>query len=73
MAKSVQEKLVETYSMKATGHFNIVDMTIETEDEGVLFIQDLLAKADGKEGVLTFQAKREVDLDNEDVEDLAFL
>ena len=59
MAKSIQEKIVETHTIKVTGTLNVDDMTIETEDEGVCFIQDLLANADNKHGVLSFQAKEE--------------
>lgn len=73
MGKSIQEKLVETYSVKATGTVDIQDLTIETEDEGVVFIQDLLSKAHGKHGVLSFQAKAEKDLSEEDVEDDCFV
>ena len=48
MAKSIQEKLTETYSLKVTGVVDVQDLTIETEDEGVVFIQDLLDKAHAK-------------------------
>ena len=73
MDKSIQEKLTETYSLKVTGVVDVQDLTIETEDEGVVFIQDLLAKAHGKHGVLSFQAKEEKDLDEEVVVDDCFM
>ena len=73
MAKSIQEKLTETYSLKVTGVVDVQDLTIETEDEGVVFIQDLLSKAHVKHGVLSFHAKEEKDLDEEVVVDDCFM
>ena len=73
MAKSIQEKIVETHTIKVTGTLNVDDMTIETEDEGVCFIQDLLANADNKHGVLSFHAKAEKDLDEEVATDDCFM
>ena len=67
MAKSVQEKIVETHTLKATGIVDAENMTIETEDEGVVFLQDLMKKVDGKLIAMTCQAKRE--LDPEELED----
>ena len=67
MAKSVQEKIVETHTLKATGVVDAESMTSETEDEGVVFLQDLMKKVDGKLNAMTCQAKRE--LDPEELED----
>lgn len=67
MAKSVQEKIVETHTLKATGIVDAENMTIETEDEGIVFLQDLMKKVDGKLIAMTCQAKRE--LDPEELED----
>lgn len=75
MGKSVQEKIVETHTLKATGIINAEESTIETEDEGVVFFQDLLKKVDGKLVVVNFQAKRELDPEEvtEEVEDDSFM
>ena len=67
MAKSVQGKIVETHTLKATGIVDAENMTIETEDEGIVFLQDLMKKVDGKLIAMTCQAKRE--LDPEELED----
>lgn len=68
MAKSVQEKIVETHTLKATGIVDAESMTIETEDEGIVFLQDLMKKVDGKLIAMTCQAKRELD-PNEEAEE----
>lgn len=68
MAKSVQEKIVETHTLKATGVVDAESMTIETEDEGIVFLQDLMKKVDGKLIAMTCQAKRELD-PNEEAEE----
>lgn len=71
MAKSVQEKIVETHTLKATGIVDAESMTIETEDEGIVFLQDLFKKVDGKLIAMTCQAKRELD-PNEEMEEFEF-
>ena len=67
MAKSVQEKSVETHTLKATGVVDAESMTTKTKDEGIVFLQKKKKKVDGKLIAMTCQAKRE--LDPEDVED----
>ena len=37
MAKSVQEKIVETHTLKVTGIVNAENLTIDTEDASCLF------------------------------------
>lgn len=73
MAKSVQEKIVETHTLKVTGIVNAENLTIDTEDASVVFVQDSLKKFDGKMVVMTCQAKRELEPEDDMFEDESFM